>query len=799
MIDTKPLCSPRSASELLDKPCTTMARVALDPEDSRATRSRLGVEPSEWACLDALTDAAEAIIARYRAEVGEEHIDSLWTSLHHTLGSEVLASFPDEAGPDLYLVYVAQRENPALAPAHPLIAGTALDDLARFEEALRTSRDHFEARPALVGQDQPLLDFILAPARVSPHSLRGQVDFVLEHWTPYLDEGLQKRLLQVLDIIDDAAPRSEPGEHHEVHVPDFSHHGDGDGDGASGGYHDEDQFSSDRTWMPEVVLVAKNAYVWLDQLSQRFSREIHRLDQIPDEVLDELAEWGLTSLWLIGVWQRSTASRDIKRRMGNPEAEASAYSIYDHEIASQLGGEEALWNLKRRAAERGIRLAADMVPNHTGVDSRWVKEHPDWFVQTDWPPFDGYRFDGPNLSSDEHFNVHIEDGYWNHSDAAVVFKRVDNHTGQARYIYHGNDGTHMPWNDTAQLDFRNAEVRKAVIDTIVAVARRFPVIRFDAAMTLTKMHFQRLWFPEPGSGSAIPSRAWFGMSKEDLDQAIPVEFWREVVDTVAEQVPDTLLLAEAFWMTESFFVRTLGMHRVYNSAFMNMLKDEANERYRQYVKDILSFNPEVMRRYVNFMSNPDEETAIEQFGVHDKYFGVCTLMVTMPGLPMFAHGQLEGLTEKYGMEYRKAYRQEERNEGLVDRHRWEVFPLMRRRALFAGVEHFALFDFCIDGGVDENVFAYTNRHGSERAVVFYNNSLERSQGHIQHSVATKDHPDGLSLIEALGIAPGQAEVRFRELRSKREWVCQVDDLRSGGIQIEIDGYEAIVLLSEPVQ
>jgi hypothetical protein len=47
-----------------------------------------------------------------------------------------------------------------------------------------------------------------------------------------------------------------------------------------------------------------------------------------------------------------------------------------------------------------------------------------------------------------------------------------------------------------------------------------------------------------------------------------------VVDRVAQEVPDTLLLAEAFWLMEGYFVRTLGMHRVYNSAFMNMLRDE---------------------------------------------------------------------------------------------------------------------------------------------------------------------------------------------------------------------------------
>ncbi|MEK7766638.1 MAG: hypothetical protein AAB368_10395, partial [bacterium] len=40
-----------------------------------------------------------------------------------------------------------------------------------------------------------------------------------------------------------------------------------------------------------------------------------------DEELDRLARSGFTALWLIGVWERSGASREIKRRMGNAEAD----------------------------------------------------------------------------------------------------------------------------------------------------------------------------------------------------------------------------------------------------------------------------------------------------------------------------------------------------------------------------------------------------------------------------------------------------------------------------------------------
>ena len=54
-------------------------------------------------------------------------------------------------------------------------------------------------------------------------------------------------------------------------------------------------------------------------------------------------------------------------------------------------------------------------------------------------------------------------------------------------------------------------------------------------------------------------------------------------------------------------------------------------------------------------------------------------MATMPGLPMFGHGQVEGFTEKYGMEYRRAYWTRRPTPDLVARHEREIFPLLHQR------------------------------------------------------------------------------------------------------------------------
>ena len=49
-------------------------------------------------------------------------------------------------------------------------------------------------------------------------------------------------------------------------------------------------------------------------------------------------------------------------------------------------------------------------------------------------------------------------------------------------------------------------------------------------------------------------------------------------------------------------------------------------------------------------------------------------MATLPGLPMFGHGQIEGFTEKYGMEYRRAKLDEPVDEGLLAHHERTIFP-----------------------------------------------------------------------------------------------------------------------------
>ena len=563
------------------------------------------------------------------------------------------------------------------------------------------------------------------------------------------------------------------------------------------------RFGSDAPWMGEVVIQAKHLLVWLAQLSQRYGAPIRRLDEIPDEELHLLAQRGVSALWPIGIWRRSAASRAMNMNAGDADAEGSAYAVAEYVVDEQLGGDAALAALRTRAGAVGIRIVTDMVPNHVAIDGRWVNERPELLLSSAHPPFKNYRYSGENLSAEPGTAIRIEDGYERGDDAAVAFERRAG--GSLQYIYHGNDGTNMPWKDTAQIDYLNAEAREAVIQEILSVARRSDIIRFDAAMTLAAQHIRRLWYPARGNEAAIPSRSEFALSDREFAKRLPREFWREVVERVERELPGTMLLAEAFWLLEGYFVRGLGMHRVYNSAFMTMLRDGKNAEYRTILRDTTAYDPELLRRYVNFLTTPDEEPVAVGFGIGDRALLAATLAATLPGVPMLGHGQWEGQRERYGMEYRAPRTSDPASADHVERYDREIAPLLRARHLFAGVADFRWFD--AKGGskaARESAYAFSNAAGSARSLVIALNSDAAAELTIHHAspavapssslAGAPAHPLPASTIaDRLGISASAGDVvELRDAITNRSLLVSTAALTRSGLTVRLPAFGRVV-------
>jgi hypothetical protein len=165
---------------------------------------------------------------------------------------------------------------------------------------------------------------------------------------------------------------------------------------------------------------------------------------------------------------------------------------------------------------------------------------------------------------------------------------------------------------------------------------------------------------------------------------------------------------------------------------------------------------------------------------------------------MFGHGQFEGFREKYGMEFRRPKWEEWPNEGLIRGHEWKIFPILHKRYVFAEVDNFLLYDFFTpDGHVNEDVFAFSNRHADERGLVVYHNKYAETSGWVKTSVGYMDKASGQmtqkSLAEGLGL-PKEGFAIFRDYTTHMEYIRSCAEMWEKGIYVGLGAYQCQAFL-----
>jgi hypothetical protein len=101
--------------------------------------------------------------------------------------------------------------------------------------------------------------------------------------------------------------------------------------------------------------------------------------------------------------------------------------------------------------------------------------------------------------------------------------------------------------------------------------------------------------------------------------------------------------------------------------------------------------------------------------------------------------------------------------------------------------------------VDENVFAYSNRSGGERALVVYNNRYGTARGTIDTSAAYADKGAGQlrqqRLREGLGLTGDPGIVfAFRDSLTGLEYLRRARDLSERGLTLDLHAYQCHVFL-----
>ena len=102
--------------------------------------------------------------------------------------------------------------------------------------------------------------------------------------------------------------------------------------------------------------------------------------------------------------------------------------------------------------------------------------------------------------------------------------------------------------------------------------------------------------------------------------------------------------------------------------------------------------------------------------------------------------------------------------------------------------------------MDENVFAYSNRNGDERALVVYNNRYGTAHGTIDFSAAYADKATAqlrqrrLQRRAGLEAADRARSSAFRDSLTGLEYLRRANDLAERGLTLQLHAYQCHVFL-----
>jgi Alpha amylase, catalytic domain len=343
------------------------------------------------------------------------------------------------------------------------------------------------------------------------------------------------------------------------------------------------------------VIYEINTFVWLQQLSAKYGRRVD-LASVPTVEWDALGELHCDAVWLMGIWQRSPASRKIA--LGLPglisecrrilpgftadDIPGSGYSIKAYKVDERFG---SLGAARNELAKRGLKLILDFVPNHVAPDHEWVIEHPEYFI---------------------------------HGSNGELEASPENYFSAGRsVIAHGRDPNFPPWTDTAQLNAFSPALRKAALNTLREISTQCDGVRCDMAILLLTDIFKKTW--------------------GDAAETTPkTEYWTGVIGGIRQSSPDFLFIAEAYWDLE-WELQQLGFDYCYDKRLRDRLIHEDATSIRMHLAADRSYQDKLIR----FLENHDEERAAAALPP-GRHRAAAVAIATLPGAILYHDGQFCG-------------------------------------------------------------------------------------------------------------------------------------------------------------
>ena len=484
------------------------------------------------------------------------------------------------------------------------------------------------------------------------------------------------------------------------------------------------------------VVYEVNTRVLLNDFSAMKGKRI-TLDKIPDELINEWASLGFDAIWLMGVWTTGAVGlREAKTHQGlqdeyrkvlphvkDVDILSSPYAVQSYHVSEALGGEDALLGLRKKLAKKDIGLILDYVPNHTARDHEWVSIHPEYYI-------------------------HGHDGQ--EKENHVRYFRAETTKG-ARTLAFGRDPYFPGWTDTAQLNPRHPDARKAMIDTLCSVSTLCDGVRCDMAMLVLNEIFLKTWEEQ---------------SKAIDAQPVESEFWADAIAAVHAAKPEFLFIAEAYWNLE-WPLQQLGFDFTHDKTlYERLLKEGASS-----VRDHLGAEIAYQKRSLRFVENHDEPRIAQVLPSESWQYAAAAVAATVPGMFLLHEGQLDGRKNKLPVQLGR--RPVEERNNVTRTFYTKLLTCVNNDMIRAGEwQLLNVRPAWNDNFSSQNILAYTWRKGNDFWLVVVNYAPRNSQGYVELNLETG----------------GTSSLEFRDLMGPAVYVRNREGLRTKGMYFDLPGY-----------
>jgi len=396
--------------------------------------------------------------------------------------------------------------------------------------------------------------------------------------------------------------------------------------------------------------------------------------------LPELKKMGVKIIWLMPIYPISEVNRkakgdlfvhDIKDLEEIKKYLGSYYAVADYKgVNPEFGTLQDLKELVQKAHHLDMYIILDWVPNHSGWDNVWIKQHPEYYVKN--------------------------------AEGKITFPLNDK-------------GESIGWDDVADLDYNNPEMRKAMIESMQYWLKEADVDGFRC----------------------------------DVAGMVPMDFWKQAIPQLRATKPIFMLAEDAgveIVRGDDMFDMIYGWES--HHLMKAIAKGEKNVHDWDKKMDSIAHHYENNDIIMNFTQNHDENswngTQGESFGDAGEVMTVISYL--MPGMPLIYSG----------MEYDMNHRLKFFEKDSIPKTKGKYFPLYEKLGALKNK------NIALNGGKNpasyvkvitdkpEQVLAFMREKEGKKIVFLANISNKPVETNVEYDGSFKDYFTGNSMTLAKG-------------------------------------------------